>query len=283
VLTGEPDASALGSSNIRIMVEDPSIPQAWQSSVGLDLALGANTAATISVLRNEQSRQYVNLTRNRIQDVNGVRRRPDPTRGTVSVYDPSGVSLYNALSIELRRRFADGLQLHGSYTLGDAKADSNDFGSGYIDENNRHWDYGPAPDDVRHNFVVNGTYQVPRTALNIGGIFRFNTGRPYSASAGADLNGDGVNNDRAPGFEDDPNSFRMDSLYRTDIRLAYHVRMPGDRRLELIGELFNVFNQTYVTSVNTTWGPTTTPRATFGQPLTAADPRVAQLGFRFIF
>jgi hypothetical protein len=44
-----------------------------------------------------------------------------------------------------------------------------------------------------------------------------------------------------------------------------------------------VFNQTYMTSVNTTWGPTTTPRVTFGQPLTAADPRVAQLGFRFMF
>ena len=283
VLTSEPDASALGSSNVRIMVEDASIPQAWQSSVGLDVALGADTAATISVLRNDQTRQYVNLTRNRLELIDGVRRRPDQTRGTISVYEPSGVSLYNALSIELRRRLSDGLQLHGSYTLGDAKADSNDFGSGYVDENNRQWEYGPAPDDVRHNFVVNGTYQVPRTGLSLGGIFRFNTGRPYSASAGADLNGDGVNNDRAPGFEDQPNSFRMDSLYRTDIRLAYRVAMPGDRRLELIGEMFNVFNQTYFTSVNTTWGTTSTPRTTFGQPLTAADPRVAQLGFRLIF
>lgn len=283
VLTTEPGAAALGSSNVRIMVEDPSIPQAWQSSVGVDLAIGSNTAATISVLRNDQSRQYVNITRNRVQIINGVSRRPDPTLGTISVYEPSGVSLYNAMSIELRRRFADGLQMHASYTLGDAKADSNDFGSSYIDENHREWDYGPAPDDVRHNFVVNGTYQVPRTALNVGAIFRFNTGRPYSASAGADLNADGVNNDRAPGFEDDPNSFRMDSLYRTDIRLAYRLGLTGDRRLEVIGELFNVFNQTYFTSVNNTWGTTATPRPTFGQPLTAADPRVAQIGFRFLF
>jgi hypothetical protein len=199
------------------------------------------------------------------------------------VYEPSGVSLYNAMSVELRRRLSSGLQLHASYTLADAKADSNDFGSTYIDENNRHWDYGPTPDDVRHNFVVNGTYQVPRTNLNVGAIVRYNSGRPYSASAGTDLNQDGVNNDRAPGFEDEPNSFRMDSLYRTDVRLAYGLTLPGSRRLELIGEVFNVFNQTYFTSVNTTWGPGTAPRPTFGQPLTAADPRVAQLGFRFLF
>jgi hypothetical protein len=283
VLTAEPGAAALGSTNVRIMVEDASIPQAWQTSVALDLALGSSTAASISFLRNDQSRQYVNITRNRLELIDGVRRRRDQSLGTVSVYEPSGVSLYHAMSLELRRRLTGGLQMHASYTLGDAEADSNDFGSSYIDENNRQWDYGPAPDDVRHNFVVNGTYEVPRTNLNIGAIFRYNSGRPYSASAGADLNADGVNNDRGPGFEDKPNSLRMNSLYRTDIRLAYRLRLPGDRRLELMGELFNLFNQTYFTSVNTTWGTTTTPRTTFGQPLTAADPRVAQLGFRFTF
>lgn len=283
VLTTEPGPAALGSSNVRVMVEDPSIPQAWQSSVSVDLALGSNTATSISFLRNDQEKQYVNIIRNRVQLIDGTRRRADPSLGTVSVYEPSGVSLYNAMSIELRRRLTQGLQMHASYTLGEAKADSNDFGSSYIDESHREWDYGPTPDDVHHNFVVNGTYQVPRTSVNLGAIFRYNSGRPYSASAGTDLNQDGVNNDRAPGFEDKPNSFRMNSLYRTDLRVAYGIPLPGNRRLEVIGELFNVFNQTYFTSVNNTWGTEATPRPTFGQPLTAADPRVAQLGARFLF
>jgi hypothetical protein len=283
VLTTEPGAAALGSSNVRIMVQDASIPQANHTSFAIDFAIDRNTAATVSYLRNDQKYQYVNLTGNRLQLINGTFQRPDATKGTISVYDPSGISLYNAMSLELRRRLTNGLSLNASYTLGDAKADSNDFGSGYIDESHREWDYGPTPDDVRHNFVLSGTYVVPNTALSFGGIYRFNSGRPYSASAGADVNGDGVNNDRAPGFEALPNSFRMDSFHRTDLRVAYKVPVFGTARLELIGEMFNLFNQTFYTSVNTTWGNTTTPRATFGQALTAADPRVGQIGVRFLF
>jgi outer membrane receptor for ferrienterochelin and colicin len=282
VLTTEPDAAALGSSNVRVMIEDPSIPQAWQTNLALDFAVSGNTAATVSYLRNDQTRQYVNITRNRLQNINGVRQRPDPTHGTISVYEPSGVSLYNGVSVELRRRLTNGLAMNGSYTYGNAKADSNDFGSGYVDENHREWEYGPTPDDVRHNIVLNGTYAVPHTNLNVGGIYRFNTGRPYSASAGADINGDGVNNDRALGFEDKPNSFRMGSMHRTDLRLAYRLK-ASTRTVELIGEVFNIFNQTFFTSVNTTWGSTTTAQATFGRPLTAADPRVVQLGVRYLF
>ena len=108
VLTAEPGAAALGSTNVRIMVEDASIPQAWQTSVALDLALGSSTAASISFLRNDQSRQYVNLTRNRLELIDGVRRRRDQSLGTVSVYQPSGVSLYHAMSLELRRRLTGG-------------------------------------------------------------------------------------------------------------------------------------------------------------------------------
>lgn len=283
LLTSEPDASRRSSLDIRLMVEDPSIPQAWQSSTAFEYALGRNMSATVSYLRNDQKYQYVNLIRNRFTFINGVRQRPDPTVGAISVYDPSGKSRYNAMTLELTRRMADNYQFNVSYTLGDAKADSNDFGSTFIDENNRQWDYGPTPDDVRHNLVVSGSYVVPRLKLNVGGIFRYNSGRPYSASAGADLNQDGVINDRAPGFTDKPNSFRGDTLKRLDLRLTWRPSLGGRAPLELIGEVFNVFNDVYYTSVNTVWGNTSTARATFGTPLTAADPRVIQLGARFTF
>jgi hypothetical protein len=283
VLTVEPGAAALGSSNIRLMVKDGSIPQAWQTNLAVDLSLGHSTAATISYMRNDQSKQFVNLTTNRLTSINGVFQRPDPTHGTISYYDPSGISLYNGMSVELRRRLSQGLAVNASYTYGVAKADSNDFGSGFIDESHREWDYGPTPDDVRHNFVLNGTYSVPKTNLNIGAIYRFNSGRPFSAMASSDLNRDGIVNDRAPGFEASPNSFRMNALNRTDLRVAYRIKRGSQQSVELIAEMFNVFNQVYFTSVNTVWGNTTTPLATFGQPLTAADPRVGQVAVRVNF
>jgi hypothetical protein len=53
--------------------------------------------------------------------------------------------------------------------------------------------------------------------------------------------------------------------------------------IELIGEVFNLFNSVNYLSYNNTWGTDVTPRSTFGQPLTAADPRIGQLGARLTF
>jgi hypothetical protein len=74
-----------------------------------------------------------------------------------------GSSTYNALQIELRRRFANGFMIQGNYTWSHSL--SNMFGSGGTIQprtlRNPEMDRGPSPFDIRHAFKVNYIYELP--------------------------------------------------------------------------------------------------------------------------
>jgi len=78
------------------------------------------------------------------------------------------------------------------------------------------------------------------------------------------------------------------SLHKVDVRLTKSITLTGSKRVELVAELFNVFNHANYGSYNTALSataPATT--ALFGTPNqntgTAYVPRQGQLGFKFSF
>jgi hypothetical protein len=73
-------------------------------------------------------------------------------------------------------------QVLTSYAWTDAKNLANDFGTQPHDITNADWefDWGPAPNDVRHRFTFGGTSQVWR-GLQLSSIIQANTGKPFSA------------------------------------------------------------------------------------------------------
>ncbi|HEX5735033.1 MAG TPA: TonB-dependent receptor [Blastocatellia bacterium] len=72
-------------------------------------------------------------------------------------------SSYNALQIELRRRFANGLLVQGNYTWSHSLTDI--FGSGGTIQphtlRDKRMDKGPSPFDIRHAFKANWIYELP--------------------------------------------------------------------------------------------------------------------------
>src|SRR5262249_48265204 len=114
-------------------------------------------------------------------------------------------SNYNALQMEMRRRFAKGLTLNVNYTWSHSLTDrynkNVDNSNNFATLRNRAMDRGPSPFDIRHVVQAFGTYNLPfgkgRTfAINnavldrvaggwtIGSIFRFQTGLPFKLSGG---------------------------------------------------------------------------------------------------
>src|SRR5262249_41729025 len=114
-------------------------------------------------------------------------------------------SNYNALQIEIRKRFSQGLTLNFNYTWSHSLTDrynkNVDNSSNFTTLRNRALDRGPSPFDLRHVIQAFGTYSVPfgkgrRFAINnpvfdavaggwtIGSIFRFQTGLPFKLSGG---------------------------------------------------------------------------------------------------
>ncbi|HKQ90942.1 MAG TPA: TonB-dependent receptor [Blastocatellia bacterium] len=123
--------------------------------------------------------------------------RPFQGFGQIQYIEPSASSNYHALQTSLNRRFSRGVLMGVNYTwskaLGVQSADLpnvQNFGAPH-NLDNRRANYGPLDFDRRHNFTINGVWQMPKFtqsralgyALNdwqLSGIFRYVTGQPYN-------------------------------------------------------------------------------------------------------
>ena len=146
-------------------------------------------------------------------------RRPlfstQPLITTIATTAARGGSKYNSMQASVRQRLDDGVEFLASYTLGKVTTNNRGFygifggtgPQGVVSATEAaYWqntydpdaDWGPAFHDVRHNFVLSGTYELPfgsgraygadwSGAMNailggwkIGGIFQARTGLPIT-------------------------------------------------------------------------------------------------------
>ena len=142
---------------------------------------------------------------------------------------------------------------------------------------------GPLNTDARHRLTLSAVYQGP-LGINFNGIFRYHSATPITIYSTNDPNGDGFRYDLLPG--DSVNSVRTHSFSQLDFRLSKTFTI-GPVGLELIAEVFNVFNETnpssYTVVFNSAGQPTgIQPTAYAGDPL-QGEQRLAQLGVRLHF
>jgi hypothetical protein len=145
---------------------------------------------------------------------------------------------------------------------------------------------------MRHRLTVTGVAE-PRLA-SLGGAagaivngwqissrLVASDGFAYTATTGQDTNGDSIFNDRPAGQS--RNAFVLPGYLTFDLRLSRFFPLGGGRRLELIGEGFNMTNRLNPTNVNRVWGPNPTANANFGQVTTAEAARQFQVALRLNF
>ncbi len=77
------------------------------------------------------------------------------------------------------------------------------------------------------------------------------------------------------------NAFRMPPFYQFDMRLSKGLNLGERFRVDLMMDIFNVFNHTNVIAVNQLCDPTAGPVCTAGAPTAAADARQLQFALRF--
>ena len=150
------------------------------------------------------ARRYVTLGQ-----TGSVQILPNPNMGILDLLGNLGVSNYNALQVELRRRYSHGLLLQANYTFqktldnispGNPGLNSEDQTrvAAFLDNQNPHLDYGRADFDQTHVFNLNAVYDLPfghgKSFFNnsggafdrlvggwqLGGILRINTGTPLT-------------------------------------------------------------------------------------------------------
>jgi hypothetical protein len=152
---------------------------------------------------------------------------------------------------------------------------------------------GPLPLDRPHQVKIYGSYTFP-FGVNLGTGIDLSSGKPLTPLA-ANPNyrtaGEIPEGPRGSGFETiDGFKTRTPFISELNLHVDYALRLGAVRRLTLIGDLFNVFNQKTVLDYdNFTESAFASPNPNFGQPRSLADgpaiqaPFGVRLGLRYAF
>ncbi|MEO7143324.1 MAG: TonB-dependent receptor, partial [Bryobacteraceae bacterium] len=226
----------------------------------------------------------------------------NPNYNAIQMVSASGGSTYNGLDLTLQRRFRNGLQLRANYTFSKAIDNASDF----VQAQEPNDPYTPgaerslSDEDQRHRFTLTGVWELPyRGAAGENRMLRglaadwtmatlmtFHSGAPYNVLVGSDVNGDGNSSTDRPlvgGVPLGRNTYIGPGSGNVDVRLSRQIPVRERLRVQVLAEAFNLLNHVNYTGINTTWGTGLTPRSTFGQYVSAADPRQIQFGLKILF
>lgn len=216
--------------------------------------------------------------------------RPNPALGAVILNKSNGESWYNAMYVELKRRFTAGLQFNLAYTLskaenttgtggGDGSSTEGSFNGGrFLDQFSKVTNRGISPTDQRQRLTLNGVWNMPfgKNGSGIGallakgwilsGIYNAESGRPYATALslpslpftntdGTVWNGFGGVLGQG-GLNVLPTVPRNNNIgrstFRLDLRLARDFKITERLTTQIVAEGFNVFNHANWTNYNTT-------------------------------
>ncbi|MDQ1611841.1 MAG: hypothetical protein QOG00_1772 [Pyrinomonadaceae bacterium] len=282
-------------------------PYNTQFSLGIQRTLSGDWTLTADAIHSRTLKQQ------RVNDINAptpfLRNVPGQTRavaqadvtrpfGTtyggvrvrkVAVIENTASSNYDALDLGLLKRFSRRFQLESHYVYSSALTTSMFFGetdTGIPNQFGLDERLERAPSDYhqRHRFVTHGLFEMP-FQTQVSFVATLGSGLPVNPLTGLDDNGDGYRSDRPVGFG--RNSFRTPMQASFDTSLAKRFALREGVRLELRGEVFNLFNRANFIRLNNTYGNGATPDPNFLTPVAGvqnSDPgRQFQFGARLIF
>ncbi len=225
-----------------------------------------------------------------------------PFTGNVTTFRNVGETDYDALMLQLEKRFSQNYSARVSYTL--AYSRGNTSGSGIpaspfqvLDDLNLGLNEGPTNFDQRHNLVVSGTAIVPRTGgLSVSWVARALSGSPFTifdSTIDADRNGtlaDPLEPGTYSGTGANTISVESDGgrngaygpgFFKLDLRLGYRFNLGNQRTVDVFGEIFNVTDRENF--ANPTGDRASANFLRLTSLSTSTTPRTGQFGVRFGF
>jgi hypothetical protein len=169
--------TSLGFGNQGIAL-DLELPDIYQYNVSAERELGGDIGLRVSYIGSTMRKLLVHRDYNTVkaspvelgnvdEDPVAHAKLPFPLYGTfMDITQNSGEGQFNALQIEVQRRFRSGLALNAAYTLAGSDSNAPDSGNSTIgvvqfDPYDIEKDRGPDPNVVKHRVVMNSTWQVP--------------------------------------------------------------------------------------------------------------------------
>jgi hypothetical protein len=324
-----PPGFTLPTQSIATIDPDFQVGRTFQNNIQFERGIGTNYSVTVGYVYSRGNQLPVLNDINLINPIGQLEdgrpvystavnaaTRQFPQFDHIYSLESVGESSYNGLTLQLSRRWAGNLQFDLTYTYGKGEDTAPMWNPSFMtsfavnnddprsDPTNLDRDNGPNLMDMRHNFAgtvvarskVSTGNRIVDTILSdnqVGVLMQFNSSLPFTIRGNADLNRDGLGNDR-PLFIG-RNSVYLPARYNVDLRYSRFIPIAGRRQVEVIGEFKNLFNTEQVAGVNQTFpvtplGVPTVPLLTTGDEFKDAgrvtsgfEQRAFQLGFKFYF
>lgn len=172
-----PPIESLGFGNQGLAL-DLELPDIYQYNLTLERELPGGLGARVSYIGSSMRKLLVNRDYNTLPastvplgdvdaDPAARARLPYPIYGAfMDITENSGRGQFNALQLELQRRFRGGLAANAAYTLASSDSNAPDSGNSTIgvvqyDPYDIEKDRGPDPNVAKHRLVMNSTMDVP--------------------------------------------------------------------------------------------------------------------------
>ena len=227
----------------------------------------------------------------------GVRPIPEFAR----ILDHKSISQYKykALYVRAEKRFARRYQFLVSYTFASSRDDNPQ--AQVTNQANYNLDWGPSGIDRRHALVASGSVELP-WKFNMGFVWQTRSSLPFSAFSTIQFDGvtqyvngttRNIGNRNNGALLSSVNAYRASlnlaaipasqidsSSYNSfDLKVSRPIFTRNERRIDLIGQAFNLFGRT-----NLTGGSTSSSTSSgFGQILGASNLQQAELALKFSF
>ncbi len=191
--TGTPSFSlSFGNQGLQLDLESPDI---YQYNLTLERELPGDLGLRVSYIGSTMRKLLVHHDYNTVkassvplgnvdEDPAAQAKLPFPIYGTfMDITENTGEGQFNALQLELQRRFKSGFAINAAYTLAGSDSNAPDSGNSTIgvvqyDPYDIEKDRGPDPNVVKHRVVMNSTWEIP-----IGRGRKVGTGMPLWADA----------------------------------------------------------------------------------------------------
>jgi hypothetical protein len=254
-------------------------------------SLNAATLGVISPLPQQERR-----------DVFGPQRL-DTNYTDVFELQPTATSRYSGLAVTLNRRLSHELEWSGAYTWSHATDTASDFDEQPENPYARSAEHADSRYDQRHRLVANALLDLPIGELEdrkpgdprpgrwvrafsnieVAPILTVSSGHPVNPSTGGDDNRTHAFPLTARPLGLARNSLRLPTTATVDLRVLKFFTVKPHGKLDLVFEVFNLFNHLNVTQLNTVYGPFADLLPSFGRPIDAQTPRHFQFSIDFEF
>ena len=266
-------------------------------AVALNPVLRDTTAGT-STARRQGSPRLTEITTGLQQKYPGFA----PFTGNVTTFENVGKTDYDALMLQVEKRFSQNYSARVAYTLAHSRGNTSGNGAPaspfqVLEDLNLDLNEGPTNFDQRHNFVVSGSALVPRTkGLTVSWVARALSGTPFTIfDSRNDPDRNGTNTDPLPAGSysgSGSNAISVESdggrngaygpgFFKLDMRVGYRLDLHNRRTLDVFGEMFNVTDRANFANPTGDQASVNFLRVTASS--TSNNPRTGQIGVRFGF